>query len=139
MAFFSRYSKWITLLAVLTMVLACFLPWAYYPDLQRSFNGFYSENNIYGKPAKLMITFSLISLLAQFLSFIFLKRLNLLLMALNLAYAIKSFIVFGACYRGICPQKQVGLYLVILASVVLMITATLPSGDLKKSTTPEAV
>jgi len=131
MRFFTQNSKWITLAAVLLLVLACFLPWAYYPDLEKSFNGFYSENNIYGKPAKLLITFSAVNLLAQFLSSVFLKRLNLLLMALNLAYAVKSFIVYSACYHGICPVKQYGLYLVLLASLILMVTAVLPSGKLQ--------
>jgi len=128
---FSAYSKWVTLVAALLMVAACFMPWAFYPDLNKSFTGFFTENNIYGKPGKLLITFALFNVLAQFTNSIFLKRLNLLLMALGLAYAIKSYIVFAECYKGYCPEKQAGIYLMVAASVILLVTAVLPSGKLK--------
>jgi hypothetical protein len=129
---FSRYSKWVTLFGALLMITACYLPWAFYPDLNKSFTGFFSENNIYGKPAKLLIIFAVFNVLAQFLNSVFLKRVNLLLMALGFAYAIKSYIVYAECYKGYCPQKQVGLYLMVLASAILLITSVLPSGTLKE-------
>jgi hypothetical protein len=128
---FSVYSKWLTLAAALLMIAACFMPWAFYPDLNKSFTGFFSENNIYGKPAKLLIFLALFNVLAQFTNSIFLKRLNLLLMALGLAYAIKSYIVFAECYKGYCPEKKTGIYLMVVASVILLLTAVLPSGKLK--------
>lgn len=129
---YSSFSKWATLAAALLMVAACFMPWAFYPDLNKSFTGFFTENNIYGKPGKVLITFALYNVLAQFTHSIFLKRLNLLLMALGLAYAIKSYILFAECYKGYCPEKQSGIYLMVLSAVVLLITAVLPSGTLKK-------
>jgi hypothetical protein len=52
-------------------------------------------------------------------------------MALGLAYAIKSYIVFAECYKGYCPEKQAGIYLMVAASVILLVTAVLPSGKLK--------
>ncbi len=73
------------------------------------------------------------SVVCQFVPRISLKRLNLLLMALNLAYAIKTFIVYVECYRGYCPEKQVGIYLMLLSAIVLMITAVFPSAPLKKT------
>jgi hypothetical protein len=132
MNLFSSYSKWITLFAAILMVVACYLPWAFYPDLNKSFTGFFSENNIYGKPAKLLIAFAGFNVLAQFVNSVFMKRVNLLLMALGFAYAIKSYIVFAECYKGYCPQKQIGLYLMVVASAILLITSVLPSGTLKK-------
>ena len=130
MKLFSRYSKWITLFAAILMIIACYLPWAFYPDLNKSFTGFFSENNIYGKPAKLLISFAVFNVLAQFVNSVFMKRVNLLLMALGFAYAIKSYIVFAECYKGYCPQKQIGLYLMVVASAILLITSVLPSGTL---------
>jgi hypothetical protein len=132
MKHFSRYSKWITLLAAVMMVIACYLPWAFYPDLNKSFNGFFSENNIYGKPAKLLISFALFNVVAQFVNAVFMKRANLLLMAFGFAYAIKSYIVYAECYKGYCPQKQIGLYLMVVASAILLITSVLPSGKIER-------
>jgi hypothetical protein len=132
----SRYSKWISLLAAILLILACYLPWAFYPDLNKSFTGFFSENNIYGKPAKWLTVMALFSVICQFLPMIFLKRLNLLLMALNLAYAIKTYIVYAECYRGYCPVKQTGLYLMLMSSIVLMIAAVFPSASIRKPVAP---
>ena len=44
-----RYSRWIGLAACITLIIACFLPWTYYADIQKTFTGFFSEKNMYGK------------------------------------------------------------------------------------------
>lgn len=131
MANISSYSKWISLAASIILIVCCFMDWSYYPDLHKSFTGWVSERNVYGKPAKLLSFMAVFAVLAQFLPSLSLKRLNLLLMALNLAYAIKTFITYSRCYSVVCPEKQLGLYIMVIASVVLMVSAVLPSGKLK--------
>jgi hypothetical protein len=74
---------------------------------------------------------AIISVLCHFLPQVFYKRMNLLLMALNLAYAIKSYIVFAACYHGYCPEKRTGIYLMLFASILLMVAAVFPSVKVK--------
>ncbi len=125
------YSKWIALLASVLLIIACFLPWAYYPDIDKVFTGFFSEKNLYGKPGKWLTVMAVISALCHFLPQVFYKRLNLLLMALNLAYAIKSYIIFAACYHGYCPEKRIGIYLMLFSSILLMAAAVFPSGKVK--------
>jgi hypothetical protein len=49
--------------------------------------------------------------------------------ALNIGYLLKTYVIFTSCYNTYCPQKQYGLYLLILSSVVLMIVSFFP--DLK--------
>lgn len=134
MIWMSRYSKWITLFAFLLLLAACYMPWAYYPDLQKSFTGFFTEKNMYGKPAKLLISFGLVSVLAQFLNVLFLKRTNMLLTALSMAYALKTYLVYGACYHAICPEKQIGLFLMLFSVSLLMLSAVFPSGTIKNPT-----
>lgn len=133
MNWISRNSKWITLIAFALLVAACFMPWAFYPDLQKSFTGFFTEKNVYGKPAKLLISFGLFSVAAQFLPFLFLKRANLLLTALSMAYAVKTYLVYGACYHAICPEKQTGLFLMLSSVILLLLTAVFPSGTVKRT------
>ena len=131
MKILESYSKWIAVSGSVLLILACFLPWAYYPDLDKVFTGFFSEKNIYGRPGKWLTVMAVFSLLCHFLPQVFFKRLNLLLMALNLAYAIKSYIIYAACYHGYCPEKRTGLYLMLFASVILMVAAVFPSGKVK--------
>ena len=128
-----KYSKAIAVLASALLILACFLPWAYYPDLDKVFTGFFSEKNIYGRPGKWLTAMAVMSLLCHLLPQVFFKRANLLLMALNLAYAVKSYIIFAACYHGYCPEKKIGIYLMLFASILLMVSAVLPSGKVKKT------
>ena len=123
-----RYSKWIGLLAFLILLLACFMPWAYYADVAESFTGFYSKKNVYGIPAKFLLIFAGITTLFSFLKNLWFKRSALLFGGLNVAYAIKNFLLFGACYRGNCPEKKLGLYLMIFATIVIFISSLFPEG-----------
>lgn len=74
---------------------------------------------------------AILSTICHFLPQVFYKRLNLLLMALNLAYAIKTYIIYAACYHGYCPEKKPGIYLMLFASVLLMTAALFPTGKVK--------
>jgi len=128
----TRYSKWLGLAALAALVLACFLPWAFYADVNAIFTGFFSQGNVYGKPGKFLLIFGSITTLFIFLKNLWVKRAALLLGGLNVAYAIKNFLLFGACYRGYCPDKRVGLYLMLIATIVLFITTLLPEGKVSK-------
>ena len=128
----TRYSKWLGLGALAALLLACFLPWAFYADVDKAFTGFFSEGNVYGKPGKFLLIFGSITTLFIFLKNAWFKRAALLLGGLNVAYAIKNFLLFGACYRGYCPEKRVGLYLMLIATIVLFITTLLPEGKVSK-------
>jgi hypothetical protein len=50
-----------------------------------------------------------------------------------MAYAVKTLIVFSSCYRGICPETQTGIYLMLLSVVLLLLTSVFPSGTIKKA------
>ena len=107
------------------------MPWTYHADIEKFFTGFYSEKNMYGKPAKLLLTFGGITTLCAFLPVLWLKRTAFLAGGLNVAYAIKNFLLFGSCYRGYCPEKQSGLYIMLLSSLVIFIMAFFPDGKVK--------
>jgi hypothetical protein len=134
-AFFdmTRYSKWISLAALVLLLMACFMPWTYHADVDKTFNGFFSEKNIYGKPAKLLLVFGGITTICSFFRILWLKRTAFLSGGLCVAYAIKNFLLFGSCYRGYCPDKQAGLYMMLLSSLMIFIMAFLPESGPKKS------
>ncbi len=45
-----KYAPYTGMAAALLLILCCFFPLAYFPDLQENFTGFYSRQNAYGKP-----------------------------------------------------------------------------------------
>ena len=127
----ARYSRWIALGAFLLLAAACFLPWTYHGDIQKTFNGFFSEKNIYGKPAKFLLIAGGFSALFAFMPKLWLKRTALFLSGLNVAYAIKTFLMYGACYLGYCPEKKIGLFLMLISTILLLVAAMFPAGEIK--------
>lgn len=124
-----KYYKQIGLLACILLAISCFLPWAFYPDLHKSFNGFFSEDEIYGKPGKVFIFFAVVSAILILLNKVWAKRTLIFLAAFNIGYLIRTYILYTSCYRAFCPQKQYGLYLLIFSSVLLLAVSFFP--DLK--------
>lgn len=130
-----KYSTWIGTLAAIVLIVACFLPWTFHPDLNKSFTGFFSEGNVYGRPGRVFTVLSVIAILLYIIPRVWAKRFNFLVTGIIMAYAIKSFILFSSCYRGICPVKQVGIWLMIAASLLMLVMAVFPDMKLKEPTT----
>ncbi len=126
-----KYANWIGVAGALILIIACFLPWAYYPDIDKNFTGFFSEKNIYGKPGKFLVFLSFVTIVLFIIPRIWAKRANLLVAAIVLAFSIKSYILFSACYHGICPQRKFGIFLLLLAPVVIVIASIFPDLKLK--------
>ena len=127
-----KYSHWIGIGAVLLLISACFMPWAWYPDIQKHFTGFYSEKNIYGKPGYVFITLSIPTVACFLIPRVWAKRWNLFTGALIAAFAVKSFILFSGCYSGTCPEKKTGLWLMLLSALVILLAVIFPEMKLKQ-------
>jgi hypothetical protein len=131
--------KMIGWLACLLLMMSCFIPLTYYADLNKSFTGFYSEQNIYGKPAVFFIFIAVVSALLIYLDKIWAKRTHIFLCALNLGYLIKTYILFASCYNAYCPEKKFGIYLLIFSCILLFIVSLFPNMKLanKKNNTED--
>ena len=131
-----KFSQWIGIVAAILLIISGFMNWTWYPDIHKYFTGFYSENNIYGKPGKIFIYFSSVAILFFAVPRVWAKRWNVLMCTIILAFAIKSFILYTSCYSGMCPDKQPGIWMMIASSAVMILCALLP--DLKvKNKSPE--
>jgi len=127
-----KYSNYIGILAAIVLIAACFMPWTYYPDLNKNFTGFFSENNNYGKPGKLLLFFSVIVIILMLIPAVWAKRINQFLGVLIVAYVVKTYILFTSCYSGICPEKKIGLWLVMISSFVVLLATVIPHLKIKK-------
>ena len=128
-----KYSQWIGVVAVLVVIAACFMPWAWFPDLQKDFTGFFSEQNRYGRPGTVLIFLSVFEIVWFLIPRIWAKRANIFFAGVALAWAIKSFWLYTACYRGICPSTRVGLFLVLGGTIIAMLATLTPSIPLKEN------
>ena len=132
---FSAILHRLGLLACVLLVISCFLPWAYYADshiateAQRTFTGVYTYQNQYGRPGKLLIMIAVIVFIFMLLPKIWSKRANLFITALGIGYAIKTYVLYTACYNAYCPEKKFGLFIMMISMITLLVAAAFP--DLK--------
>src|SRR5687767_13768902 len=125
--------KWIGLAACVGLIISAFLPWTYHADIDKTFTGVFSEKNAYGKPGKFLIGYAVLSAIFILLNKVWAKRVHLFLAALALGYAIKSYILFASCYNAYCPDKKIGIYLMMTCCIVILIASIFP--DLKLAPT----
>lgn len=119
-------SQWFAVIGIIILVTACFLPWMHIEDPAITITGIDTAGTRYGKPAFVHFVLAALISACTFINKIWAKRMNLLFAALNLAWAIRNFGVIPKCEGGVCPEKLAGLYLVLTAAVILMITVLFP-------------
>lgn len=108
------------------------MPWVYIQAPNLTLSGVDTAGTRYGKPAYNHFILAAVILLLTFIQKIWAKRLNLLFGVLNLAWAIRNFILFSRCEAGECPHWEMGLFLVLLTSLILMLTVLFPKMELKE-------
>ena len=118
--------------ACILLVVSCFMPWGYYADVhipteaQKTFTGFVTYQNQYGRPGKLLTLIAVVSFIFMLLPKIWAKRANLFIAALGVGYAIKTYILYTSCYNAYCPEKRAGIFIMIACMVIILIASTFP-------------
>ncbi len=125
-----KYYKLIGFTACVLLVVSCFLPWTYYADLNKSFTGFFTEKNQYGKPGLFFSFVAVCSVVLILIDKIWAKRVHIIFAAITIGYLIKTYIQFTSCYIGYCPEKKFGIYILIAACILMLIVALFPDIEL---------
>jgi hypothetical protein len=124
--------KWVGLFAVILLIVSCFLPWVIIPSKNIVVSGVESTGTNFGKPGYTHFVLSFFFIIFHFIPRLWAKRSNLLVVALNIAWAIRNYFIISMCREGDCPEKQIGLWLVLLASILILIAALFPDIKLKE-------
>ncbi len=129
---FPKILYWLGRICCILLIVACFMPWAYYNDLsisaeaQKTFTGFYSYQNYYGKPGKFLSIFAALSLFLKIMPKIWAKRVDLFVCAIAMAYGLKSFFEYKGVYGSVVPVLQPGLFLMLGTLFIMMAAAIFP-------------
>lgn len=126
------WKKILSIVSVIGVVTACFLPWAIINSLQVTINGIRTEGTGFGKPGYLHLSFVILFVITFLIRSVGAKRIGLIFVGLNFAWAIRNFIVIGSCEAGECPEKLSGLYMLLVFSVTLLISGLFPDITLKE-------
>jgi hypothetical protein len=129
---FPKILQRVGIIACVLLVVACFMPWTYYADIKETFTGFYSFQNQYGKPGKFLCFIAIVAFALMMLPKIWAKRTNLFVCALGVGYAVKTFILFTSCYNAYCPEKKSGIYLMMVATLLMLVSSAFPDLKIKK-------
>ena len=124
-----RWMKWIGVAAAVLLVISCFLDWVVVVSKNIHITGVNAAGTYFGKPGYFNLVMTLFFVVLTLIPRIWAKRLNLLVTAMNFAWAMRNYFIISACRAGECPEKHAGIYLLTLASFVMLVSAMFP--DLK--------
>jgi len=124
--------KWIGLLATVALVIACFFPWVFIESKNIAVSGVQSTGTNFGKPGYFHFFLAIFFIAFNFIPRIWAKRMNLLVGALNIAWAARNYFLISACSGGECPEKKAAFYVVLIASALMLAAALTPQVNLKE-------
>ncbi|HEU4470734.1 MAG TPA: hypothetical protein VFR58_06615 [Flavisolibacter sp.] len=113
--------KILALLTLALLIAACFLPWISIADRGIAISGFEATTADFGKPGLFHLVICSIYLLLVLIPKPWSLRIAFFVSTLNIAWALRNFILISACRGGICPDKHIGLYLVLICSLLLTV------------------
>jgi len=118
--------KWIGVAASLLLIVSCFTPWVIIESKNITVSGIDATGTSFGKPGYFHLLMSFFFLLFSFIQKVWAKRSNLLVTALNLAWSVRNYFLIAACQMGDCPLKKEGVYILIPASLLMLISSMFP-------------
>lgn len=121
-----KYSQSIGIVLALALTGICFIPWSYIPSIQTTLTGMSTGATQFGRPGVLTIVFSLTSAVLFLVPRIWSKRLNVIVAAIGLSWAVRNYLLLSACLMGECPEKKAGLYLLLLLTSGVMLMSLIP-------------
>lgn len=130
-----RWLKWAGIIAAIILVITSFMPWVFIASKGITVTGVDSTGTNFGKPAYFHFLAVFFFLLFVFVSKLWSARGNLIVTALNMAWAIRNYFVITLCRGGDCPEKRVAIILVVAASLLMLVSALFPPIKISGKTT----
>jgi hypothetical protein len=115
----------IGLAACAGIIIACFLPWSFYPDLGKNFTGFFSEGNKFGRPGYFLVFFALLSAVCYLIKNKNTVFFNATFSVITLAYIVRCYFVFTQTVMGVEAQPKAGIYLLVVSGLINVIMVLL--------------
>jgi len=121
-----RLIKYLGLAAAILLIIASFMPWVFIASRGITITGVDAGPTNFGKPAYFHFVMAGIFFICTLVQRVAAKRVNLLVTALNIGWAIRNYFMISACSGGECPEKKAGLFLMLLASILMLFSAFFP-------------
>ena len=117
---FMKRSTIIGLSIGLLTALACFLPWMSIESKNLMITGMDTTGTKFGKPGLLHLILTGLYLVFTLVPKPWGQKANLLVVAVNAAWAIRNFMLLTSCAGGECPARLIGFYMLLIGSMGMM-------------------
>jgi hypothetical protein len=128
-----KYSQQLGFLLALIVLGTCFFPWVIIESKQLTISGFQTKGTNFGRPGIFIVFTAGLSVLFFLINTIWAKRINVFVTTFCFAWSVSKYLMLSACYAGECPQKQIALYVLVIASAIMMVMSFLPKIAVSKS------
>ena len=118
--------KWIGLAAAITLIIACFMIWITLPSKNITITGVDAGGTNVGRPGYFHFICIFFFLAFSLMPRVWAKRANLFVAPINFAWAVRNFFIVTSCRAGECPEKHVAVYLILIASALMLGAALFP-------------
>lgn len=126
-----RWMKWTGVAAAILLIASCFMPWVIITSKNISISGVDTTGTNFGKPAYFHFILTAFYLVFTFIRQVWAVRGNMFVTAFNLGWAIRNFFIITICRGGECPEKQTAVYLIVVTSSLMLLSALFPDIKLK--------
>lgn len=120
-------------MAVALLVVACLSPWVVIESKNITISGIDATGTNFGKPGYFHLFCAFFFTVFTLIPRIWAKRWNLAVVALNVAWVIRNFMVIAVCRGGECPSRKTGLWMLLLASALMLVSALFPDISLNNN------
>lgn len=128
-----QWMKWISCIAAISLIIACFFPWIVIPGKDVVISGVNAANTTYGKPGYLNLLMAIFYLILTLIPRLWARRINLVVAVINLAWTLRNFLLLSRCEAGDCPDRQPAFFIFGLSALIMMIGAlTTPAPPAKE-------
>jgi hypothetical protein len=121
-----RWIKWAGVVAAMMLIISCFFPWVIIESKKILVTGIGAKGTDFGRPGYFHMLMGVIFIVLSFIPRVWAKRSNLVIVAMNFAWGVRNYFVLSRCEAGDCPDKQLGLYLALLGTGIMMLAALFP-------------
>jgi hypothetical protein len=116
-----RLMNWIAILLAAIVICCCFFTWVEVPGRNIFIGGFRSNTNAFGSPGILHSFFCGACIILLMINRIWSVRTAFFVSVINIAWALRNFLLISACTGGDCPIKQPAIYVLLASSILLMV------------------
>ena len=100
-----KHMRWVGFIAVLLLVVACFIPWVFIASKNIIVTGIESSGTNFGKPGYVHFVFCFLFFIFHSFQKVWAKRCNLFVVALNGAWIIRNYFPMGGDITVACTLE----------------------------------